>query len=222
MVVFLKQNDRHMKCYYKILGVTHRASVEEIKKAFRMLAMRWHPDRNPQESQAAQNFRRVVEAYETLMNPSLRHKYDKSHGYGRSGKSARRTPMERGNGGSDSLGEVFQSAFGIDFGGANTRSEKDLRFDLQVTCGAAMEGTFEEISYHRMVFCDSCQGSGRRSVLQFCEKCEGTGEREELCTLQLRVPPGSRDGARLRVPGGGDRLNPGIRPGDLVVVLYVV
>lgn len=211
-----------MKCYYKILGVTHRASDEEIKKAFRILAMRWHPDRNPQESQAAQNFRRVVEAYETLMNPSLRHKYDKTHGYGPSGKHARRTPMESREGGSDSLKEIFQSAFGIEFGGAGTRSEKDLRFDLQVTRSASMEGTLEEVSYHRMVFCDSCRGTGRRSVLQPCEACEGAGEREELCTLQVRVPPGSRDGARLRVPGGGDRLNPGRGAGDLVVVLYVV
>ncbi len=82
-------NGWEMICYYKILGISIRASQDEIKKAFRMLAFRFHPDMNPADPDAARRFREVLKAYETLVDPRLRGKYDSLRGYsGRKGREA--------------------------------------------------------------------------------------------------------------------------------------
>ncbi|WP_281795550.1 DnaJ domain-containing protein [Desulforhabdus amnigena] len=211
-----------MKCYYKILGISHRASEEEIKKAFRMLAMRWHPDRNPHESHAAQNFRKALDAYEVLINPSTRKQYDKLRGYNKSRRNAPHQPLERGEGKSDSFTEVFQGAFGIEWGEKKECREKDLRFDLQISKSAAACGMFEEIFFQRLVFCNECFGNGRKVPLASCQECKGTGEREEMCSLRIWIPPGSEEGTRIRIRGVGDREIPGRAAGDLIVVIYVI
>lgn len=214
-------------CYYKILGVSVRASPEEIKRAFRMLALRWHPDCNPRDPHAAERFREALEAYENLIDPSKRGHYDKLRRHVRSKTGARRHPHRPAPAAkgapSITLEEILKEAFGVDYrfypGGER---RVDLRFDLQIPQSAAVTGTYEEIVFRRIVFCQDCMGNGYRTVSPNCPACRGTREVEEVCSLKVWVPPGSRQGTRLRIPGAGDRQGPGVPPGDLVVCLHVV
>lgn len=210
-------------CYYRILGVTVEASQEEIKRAFRLLALRWHPDRNPHDPNASNHFRDAVEAYETLTNPTARRLYDRRRGYikGRRPVSQPVTPTFDGEADDVTLNEVIKDFFGVDFRHFQRHHGNDLRFDLQVSRDGAHRGFFEEIRYERVVYCPACLGKGFGATRQLCLECRGNGEREEPCSLRLWVPAGSEGGSRLRVPGAGDILSPGGTPGDLVVFLYV-
>ncbi len=196
-------NGWEMICYYKILGISIRASQDEIKKAFRMLAFRFHPDMNPADPDAARRFREVLKAYETLVDPRLRGKYDSLRGY-------------------SGVNDVLHEFFGIQYSAAKERRGSDLRFDLQLPHVAISEGAFEEIRYARWVFCGKCVGNGKKRPLNSCESCQGRGEVEEWCTVKVWVPPGSEEGTRVKIPGGGDRLSPAGTAGDLYVLLHIV
>lgn len=210
-----------MTCYYKILGVSTKASQEEIKKAFRLLALRCHPDRNPGDPHAGKNFIEMLNAYETLIDPLKRHKYDKLRGYSNNGNGTRK----RNNAGSHcsetSLQEAIRETFGIKFAGVKERMINDLRFDLQVRRSVLSEGTYESIDYCRLVFCCECMGNGRKTPQRSCKKCNGDGELEETCSLRIWIPAGSAQGSRLRISGAGDQLVPWNRAGDLVVLLHI-
>ena len=209
-------------CYYKILGVSIRAGDEEIKKAFRSLALRFHPDRNPDSPRSAERFREAVEAYETLIDPSRRGEYDRNRGYGRPGRSGYRSAKQARESGHSPFEGVLHEAFGIEYAFFRERSGVDLRFDLQVERGEIAGGGFEDIGYSRLVFCRACIGKGRKTALKSCSECGGLGEVEELCNVRVWIPPGAENGTRLRVPGGGDHLVPGSVAGDLVVLLQVI
>ncbi len=210
-------------CYYKILGIPIRATEEEIKRAFRLLAMRWHPDRNPDDPRAAERFREVLSAYETLVDPTTRWRYDCARGYEKSKKKKgpKRSDHQDGDG-EASFEDVFQEFFGIDHRIERSNRGIDLRFDLQLPKSAIVAGMFEEIDYSRVVFCLDCIGRGRKRPLRSCERCKGKGELEEACKVRVWIPPGSLEGTRLRVQGGGDCLSPGGQPGDLIVLLHVI
>lgn len=208
------------KCFYTILGVPIRATQEEIKKAFRLLALRWHPDRNSSDSGSAERFKEVLEAYETLVDPGRRRQYDRVRGYGRQVRSKRGSSGVASRGGSDSLRDLVQEAFGIQFEGPRQQKRNDLRFDLQVSRGALSEGTLESIEFHRWMFCEDCAGKGHRARRGTCGRCKGDGGREECVSLLIRIPGGSEDGDRVRISGMGDRVSPGVAPGDLVVLLH--
>lgn len=206
------------RCLYKILGVSVYASQEEIKKAYRLLALRWHPDRNPDDPLAGARFREVQEAYEELVDPLKRHRYDRGRGKRRQGKKTRR-PDEVDE--DPSFEDVFSQFFGIRFAGARGENRTTLRFDLEVSLHMALHGATDEIEYERMVFCRRCSGNGKESPSPGCGLCGGIGAVEERCTLTVKIPPGSRNGQRLRVPGAGDQLHRRMPPGDLVIVLHV-
>lgn len=207
-------------CYYKILGVSVRSSQEEIKSAFRMLALRFHPDCNAQEARTVERFREALEAYETLSDPTRRAQYDRARGY----KKQKRNNGGRGASSGDkrSVRDMVEEAFGIQFEYRRESRSCDLRFDLQVPKNAVAAGMYESIEYQRWVFCESCLGKGRRKGRGSCEACSGHGGMEEYCALRLWIPPGSEDGSRLRVSGAGDRPEPGVAPGDLVILLHLV
>lgn len=213
---------RMKTCYYKILGIPIRASEEEIRKAFRVLAFRWHPDRNPTDPKAPERFREILAAYETLIDPTMRGKYDRTRGYEKRKRSGSGRSFETDDDGRSSFQDIFQEFFGINHRRARERRATDLRFDLQVPGTVAAEGTFEEITYSRMVFCGHCAGKGRKKPVRTCEQCHGQGELEDPHTVRVWIPPGSKEGTRLRVQGGGDCLSPGGPPGDLVVLVHVV
>ena len=210
------------KCYYRILGVSIGANPDDIKQAFRALAMRWHPDRNRQDPKASKRFREIREAYETLSNPATRVRYDKLRGYGKS----RKKPPSRDLGDTEDLGvtldEVLAEAFGIGVIHGKSTGITDLRFDLQVSSRVTWEGAFEEIHYARWVFCPQCRGDRRRRAASLCEACKGSGEVEMECFLRVTIPPGCREGTRLRIRGAGDQPVAGAAPGDLVILLHVV
>lgn len=214
---------RKSTCCYKILGISVRATQAEIRSAFRYLAMKLHPDRNPGNPAAAARFREVRKAYETLKDPASRGKYDRLRGYKRSKRQVYDSPwtdLHNEGGEASSFDEIFQDLFGIGKREVRTSRICDIRFDLQVRRGALVNGGFhEEISYVRTVFCRNCNNGARKSG---CELCGGAGEREETCSLRVWIPAEVVDGTRIRVAAAGDFLFPALSPGDLILLVQVI
>jgi molecular chaperone DnaJ len=208
-------------CYYKILGISEGATQEEVKKAFRMLALRWHPDHNPQDPIAAERFKEALEAYETLINPLRRSKYDQTKGHGKVRKKSH-NGRQRVKESKSFYKDIIEEIFGFQTEKTVERGKTDLRFDLQVFRSALENGAYEQVSYKRLTFCSECSRNGRMAPVSSCRLCHGSGELEETCSVRVWVPPKSRQGTRLRIPGAGDRLSPKMPPGDLVIMLHIV
>lgn len=212
-------------CYYKILGVPIEASQKEIKKAFRALALRWHPDRNPREPLASERFKEAVEAYETLMDPSRRGRYDRSRGYLKpERKAGRKRKRSAGVSGADVVvEEILQEAFGVSRAPspAAEKGAYDLRFDLQVARSAIAYGAYEQIDFDRVVYCRACSGRSSTGSSFGCLGCGGDGEVLERCSARIWIPAEAEDGTRIRVGSIGDQPWRDCPPGDLVVVIHV-
>jgi molecular chaperone DnaJ len=206
---------------YKTLGLSKRARPEEVKKAFRELALRWHPDHNPQDPVAPVRFRKILEAYETLLD----HFHRKDGGKRRAGKRKRTAPdgWTAGQPGTQDRQDIFKDYFGFDRQQRHNfkSARNDLRFDLQLSRQTLNDGGTEWIDYPRMVFCREC-GGGRiqATVLLTCPACQGHGEVEERRSIQVKIPPGSQHGTRLRIPLGGDQPQYDLPAGDLVILLH--
>ncbi len=210
------------RCYYKILGLSHGAGQDEIKKAFRLLAFKWHPDKNREDQKAGGHFRMLVEAYETLVDPAARGRYDRVMGYEKQWRKNRPRSFYGEEDGSVSIDELLRECFGIHSRVSRVSRVYDLRFDLQVARQRLREGHYEEINYMRRILCGKCGGTHRSLKGATCAGCGGAGEVDERCTVRVWIPRGSEDGTRLRVAGGGDVIPEMGRWGDLVVVLHVV
>ncbi|BBB31672.1 molecular chaperone DnaJ [Thermotomaculum hydrothermale] len=161
-----------MKDYYAILGVDRDASFEEIKKAYRKLALKYHPDRNP-SPEAEEKFKEISEAYAVLSDPEKRRRYD--------------------SGGFDSMDIDFEDLFGgfgsifdVFFGGGSKRNYRDrysprrgndLQYTLQITLEESFKGTVKEIEIERYDICEHCQGRGldANSKVTTCPNCGGRG-----------------------------------------------
>ncbi|MFH0844117.1 MAG: molecular chaperone DnaJ [Pseudomonadota bacterium] len=164
--------------YYEILGISRDAGEEMIKKAYRKLAMRYHPDRNPADKEAEEKFKEASEAYEVLRDSEKRQIYDRFGHAGLEGTGF------RGFSGFDdifsSFGDIFEDFFS--FGTKRRRSRakmgNNLRYDLQLSLEDAYYGKEEEILYHRWEACEQCDGSGIKpgSHLQTCNTCQGRGQ----------------------------------------------
>jgi len=159
--------------YYEVLGVSREASAEDLKRAFRKLALEHHPDRNPDNPASEQKFKELGEAYQVLSDPQKRRSYDM---FGHAGVD----PNGGGAGfeGFGGFGDIFESFFG---GGGRGRSRStrgdDLRYDLQISFEDAFEGTEREIEVPRMATCERCGGSGAESGsgAETCSTCRGQG-----------------------------------------------
>jgi len=172
--------------YYKILGVGQSATTDEIKTAYRKLAMKYHPDRNPDNKSAEEKFKEATEAYEVLSDQQKRSQYDQ---FGHAGVN---NGMGGGHGhpGSMNMEDIFENfgdIFGSMFGGGAKRSRKkgpqpqaglSLTKDIEITLQEAFLGTKKEIAYHHYFCCDACNGSGARTgtTAQTCATCNGSGE----------------------------------------------
>lgn len=163
--------------YYQVLGVSKNASEEELKKAYRRLAMKHHPDRNPEDSQAEELFKEVKEAYEILSDPQKRAAYDQ---FGHAGVDPSMAAGAGGFGGFGfgDIGDIFESVFGGSGRGGNRAFRgADLRYDLSLSLEEAVFGTEVKIRIPSQVTCQSCNGTGAKagSNPQTCPRCNGNG-----------------------------------------------
>jgi len=170
--------------YYEVLGVGRQAEPEEIKKAYRKLAAKHHPDKNPGDKTAEEKFKELGEAYEVLSDAGKRAAYDQ---YGHAAFDRRAGPFAQG--GFHDPFEIFREVFGggniFDdfFGGGRsdpTQAQRgdDLRYDLEITFEEAAHGCEKEISVTKPERCDACQGSGAEpgSRIRNCPACGGRGQ----------------------------------------------
>jgi molecular chaperone DnaJ len=161
--------------YYEVLQVTREADGAEIKRAYRTMAMQYHPDRNPGDTEAENRFKECAEAYQVLSDAEKRQIYD---AYGHDGLSA------KGGASSGDFQDIFTQfgdMFGDIFGGGGGRKRSsrgaDLRYDLELSFEEAAFGVKREITFHRRETCEICNGSGAEegSEPETCRTCEGQG-----------------------------------------------
>lgn len=212
--------------YYSALGISRSATVEDIKKSYRKLALKYHPDKNPGNHQAEERFKEISEAYEVLRDPKKRQMYDQfgqvgaqaggfgggknPFGGGTSGQTGFGDFGGFGGGDSGSANDIFNEFFGEVFGGArrgrggprpeaqgfDRHQGADLRYTLSISFEEAAKGCEKMISFVR-----------RR------------GQKEETAKLSITVPSGVRNGQRLKLRGEGDSAQRGGASGDLFVIV---
>ena len=193
--------------YYEILEVAQNASETDIKKAYRRLAMKYHPDRNPGDSDAEARFKDAKEAYEVLSDPQKRSAYDQ---FGHAGVD----PSQGGGGGgfgrgggdfSDIFSDVFGDIFGGGRGGSRAFRGSDLRYRMEVTLEDAVTGVEREIRIPTQVRCETCEGSGAApgSKPDTCSTCQGHGEvrvQQGFFSIQQTCPRCSGSGQVISDP----------------------
>lgn len=220
--------------YYETLGVSRTATEAEIKKSYRRMAMKYHPDRNPDNADAEEHFKEAKEAYEILSDAQKRAAYDQ-------------------------FGHVFNDIFGAAGGGRQGYRGADLRYHLDLSLEDAVAGITEEIRIPVHVECKTCEGGGAKkgtqpvtcttcgghgqvriqqgffSVQQACPHCNGTGKMikepcsdchgegqiQEYKTLSVKIPAGVDTGDRIRLSGEGEAGAGGAGSGDLYVEVQV-
>jgi molecular chaperone DnaJ len=268
------------KDYYKTLGVPKNASAADVKKAYRRLAQKWHPDANRGNKEAEERFKEISAAYDVLSDQEKRQQYDRvrdmaasgfggfrgAPGGGQSRPGAGFPFGAEGFGGFadvGDLGDLFD-VFGSRGGGARTRTRQssrgaDLQTEIRVGFEDSLRGVTVPLRIQGPAQCPVCKGSGAEpgtapdvcpqcqgtgtvaenqgffSMSRSCPRCGGTGQIiEHPCKrcrgsgsvratreFSVRVPPGVKDGQRIRVRARGEAGPPGSRPGDLFVVVRV-
>jgi molecular chaperone DnaJ len=193
--------------FYKLLGVDKNASDAEIKKSYRSLAMKFHPDRNSDNPQEAEvKFKQIKEAYEVLSDPKKRSAYDQ---FGHAGVDA--SMGGRGGFGGESFSDVFGDVFGDIFGGGRQRSNvqrgSDLRYNLELTLEEAVAGTEAKIRVPVLVACGECHGSGAKkgSSPIICSTCHGHGQvrmQQGFFSVQQTCPTCRGSGKQIKDPCG--------------------
>ena len=191
--------------YYEVLGVSKTATDEEIKKAYRKLAKKYHPDANPDNrKEAEEKFKEVSEAYETLSDAQKRKMYDQ---FGHNG------PQGFGNGGPGAggyysystsgfdgfsdfgdFGDIFSSIFGGGFGGRTSRTKngpkkgRDLKYNMTITFEESYLGVEKEIGISREEECPACHGNKAKpgTPIETCKSCGGTGTIKQTVSTILR------------------------------------
>jgi molecular chaperone DnaJ len=166
--------------YYEVLGVTREVSEEELKKAYRKLAMKHHPDRNPGNPSAEEKFKEAKEAYEILSDPNKRAAYDQ---YGHAGVDATAAGAGGFGPGFGGFADAFSDIFGDIFGGgrggrSNVYRGADLRYNLEISLEDAARGTETRIRIPTMEECEPCKGTGAKPGTQpkVCPTCGGAGQ----------------------------------------------
>jgi molecular chaperone DnaJ len=194
--------------YYEVLGVERSASEQDIKKAYRRLAMKYHPDRNPDSKEAEEKFKEAKEAFEVLSNPEKRRAYDQ---FGHAGVDPSQGGFGGGAGGasfSDIFGDVFGDIFGSRAGGSRRpRRGADLRYNLELSLEEAVHGTQAKIHVPTYVSCETCNGSGAKKGTSptSCDMCGGVGQvrmQQGFFSVQQTCPKCHGQGTMIKDPCG--------------------
>ncbi len=280
--------------YYETLGVGRKSSVDEIRKAYRKLARKFHPDLNPGDKTSEERFKNVQEAYDVLSDPKKRQMYDQYGFYSESGfagagpggpggaghgpqpgldfsgfdfsdfcQGAAGGPGGAGGGRRTETGGGFRDIFSQFFksGGAGPQAQPekggDLEYVMDIDFWQAIKGMTARLNIQHYEVCETCHGAGSTGAgevtcpqckgtghvsqmagaMKFnlsCPRCGGTGKLRNACptcggegrvtrteTVEVRIPPGARNGSRLRVPGKGNAGTMGAPPGDLYITTRV-
>jgi len=260
------------KDYYQVLGVPKNATAAEIKKAYRKLAQKHHPDANPGNAKAEERFKEISAAYDVVGDPDKRGQYDQvremaASGFGPGGPGGPGAGAGGFPGGGrvrfedlGDLGDLFGGLFG---GGGRVRTQPargaDLEADVTIAFDEAMGGTAVPVKVSGPAPCETCSGSGAapgtspttcprcggagaiavnqgpfqmsqtcprchgsgRVVETPCPTCRGSGNRRRTRSFQVKIPPGVREGAKIRLSGRGEPGPAGGHPGDLFVRVHV-
>jgi molecular chaperone DnaJ len=271
------------KDYYQVLGVAKNATAAEVKKAYRKLAQKYHPDANSGDKTAEERFKEISAAYDVLSDAERRTQYDQVRemaasgvrgfggpgggpGAGRGRVWAQGTPFgEGGFADVGDLGDLFSMFTGgagagrARRGGRQQARGSDLQTEVRVSFDEAMSGTVAPLRIQGPAPCDVCMGTGAEPgttidvcpmcqgtgtiaenqgffsfskpcprcggmghiVEQPCHRCHGSGSVRRTREFSVKVPPGVKDGARIRLAGRGEPGPPGSKPGDLYVVVRV-
>ena len=166
--------------YYDVLGVQRGASEADVKKAYRRLAMKYHPDRNSGEADAEEKFKEASEAYEVLSDPEKRERYER---FGHAGVDGMSGAAGFGTGGFSDISDIFGEVFGDIFSSGGTRARAnrrgaDLQYTLDISLEQAVAGDTVEIRIPTLAGCDDCDGSGAApgTSASECPECEGRGQ----------------------------------------------
>jgi molecular chaperone DnaJ len=278
--------------YYETLGVPKSAAADDIRKAYRKLARKYHPDLNPGDKSAEERFRNLQEAYDVLSDPKKRQMYDQFGFYSENGfpgagpgggPQGPQPGMDfsgfdfsdyfgqggapggsAGGGRRTETGGGFRDIFSQFFGGRGGAAQEpqpekggDLEYVMDIDFWQAIKGTQARLNITRYEICGTCHGSGSTGAgevtcpqckgtgnvsqmagaMKFnltCPRCGGTGKLRNACptcggdgrvtrteSVEVRIPPGARNGSRLRVPGKGNAGTHGAPPGDLYITTRV-
>lgn len=200
--------------YYEVLGVQKGASKDEIKKAFRKLALKYHPDRNPDNPEAESKFKEASEAADVLLDEGKRQRYDQ---FGHAGVNGQAGGFGGGGFSGDfgDLGDIFGDIFGDFLGGggrrrggrSRARQGSDLQMELEVSFEEAAFGIEKEIEINRLASCQTCHGSGAKegSTPSTCDMCRGAGEvrrQQGFFTVATTCPKCQGSGQVIKDPCG--------------------
>ncbi|MCM2679658.1 molecular chaperone DnaJ [Echinimonas agarilytica] len=194
--------------YYEVLGVGRDASDRDIKKAYKRLAMKYHPDRNSGDENTEEQFKELKEAYEVLSDSQKKAAYDQ---YGHAAFEQGQGGFGGGAGAGD-FGDIFGDVFGDIFGGGGGRRRgpqrgADLRYNMELTLEEAVKGIKKEIKIPSWVSCEPCDGSGAKKGTkpQTCGTCHGTGQvqmRQGFFAVQQTCPTCKGQGQIIKDPCG--------------------
>jgi molecular chaperone DnaJ len=227
--------------YYEVLGVDRDSSDRDIKKAFRRMAMKYHPDRNPDDKEAEDKFKEVNEAYEVLSDAQKKAAYDQ---YGHAGVDPNMRGGAGGYGGGfeGNFSDIFGDVFGDIFGGGGGRGGRssvqrgaDLRYNMEMTLEEAVRGVEKSIKVPTLVACETCDGSGAKpgTSAKVCGTCGGQGQvrmQQGFFSVQQTCPACHGRGTQVKNPcrtcrGEGRRqdqktlsvkIPPGVDTGDRI------
>ena len=223
------------KDYYTILGISRNASEREIKQAYRKLARQYHPDVNPGDKSTEAKFKEINEAYEVLSNKENRKKYDQfgdQWQYADQFAQAQRqqTPFrdfsqagaQRFHFEEADLDSLFGDLFG---GGTRSRRVRprrgrDIEYPVEVTLEEAYHGTKRTIALQTEEPCSGCKGTGQIQGLP-CSVCRGSGVVSSVKRIEVKIPPGVKDGSQVRIAGRGEPGYSGGASGDLYLLASV-
>ena len=229
------------KDYYKVLGVAKEATTDEIKKTFRKLARKYHPDVNPGDKKAEEKFKEINEAYEVLSDPDKRKKYDtlgpnwqeqfgpqfNRRTYANTSNAYRTSPLEFDS--NSGFSDFFEALFGrSNAAGSSSRGQETFRKrvgdnieqPVEVTLQEAYLGASRTFNIQSTEVCPICRGTGEVSG-RSCVNCSGQGMLTNVKRLQVKIPAGVDMGSKIRVAGEGQPGIGGGPRGDLYLVISV-